>query len=116
MRRVAVTLALTLVVGACGSSQQLLHDSSPSGAMAHMARDLGWENCPVEVWITGVITPDDSRNAAIRDDEGVVRGLVWGTDNTAVVDWGRRYRIGGRWFSGPSTFWACGGSEAVIPQ
>jgi hypothetical protein len=85
--------------------------------MAHMAGDLSWENCPVEVWITGVITPNDSGHAAIRDDGGVLRGLVWGTHNTAVVEWGQGYRIGGRWFSGdPSTLWACGGADAVIPQ
>jgi hypothetical protein len=116
MRRVAVTLALSVVAAGCGSLPQPPHDSSPSGAMAHMASDLGWENCPVDVWVTGVITPDDSGMAAIRDDQGVVHALVWGTDNTAVVDWGRRYRIGGRWFSGVSTFWACGGADAVIPQ
>lgn len=116
MRRVAVTLALSLVVGGCGSLPQPSHDSSASGAMAHMAGDLGWENCPVELWITGVITPGDSGSAAIRDDEGVVYGLVWGSQNTAVVDWDRRYRIGGRWFNTPSTFWACGGADAVIPQ
>ena len=117
MRRVAVTLALWLVVAGCGSSPWPSHDSSASGAMAHMAGDLSWENCPVEVWITGVITPNDSGHAAIRDDGGVLRGLVWGTHNTAVVEWGQGYRIGGRWFSGdPSTLWACGGADAVIPQ
>jgi hypothetical protein len=116
MRRVAVTLALSLVVGGCGPLAQLSHDSSPSGAMAHMLGDLNWANCPVELWVTGVITPDASGNAAIRDDEGVLRGLVWGSENTAVVDWGRRYRIGGRWFNTPSTLWACGGADAVIPQ
>jgi hypothetical protein len=116
MRRVAVTLALSLVVGGCGLLPPPPHDSSASGAMAHMASDLGWPNCPAELWVTGVITPDPDGNAAIRDDEGVVYGLVWGTNNTAVVDWGRRYRIGGRWFSEGSTFWACGGADAVIPQ
>jgi hypothetical protein len=120
MRQLAVTLALSLVVGGCGSLPQPSHDSSPSGAMAHMAGDLGWEGCPggqqPDVWVTGVITPDASGTAAIRDDQGVVRGLVWGTHNTAVVDWGRRYRIGGVWFNTPSTLWACGGADAVIPQ
>lgn len=115
MRRVAVTLVFSLVVGGCGVLPQPSHDSSASGAMAHMAFDLGWESCPVQLWITGVVEPD-ARGVAIRDDQGVVYGLVWGSQNTAVVDWDRRYRIGGRWFSEPSTFWACGGADAVIPQ
>jgi hypothetical protein len=83
--------------------------------MAHMMGDLGWENCPVELWITGVIVRGGSGEAAIRDDQGVVRQLVWGSSNTAVVDWDRRYRIGGRWFNSESTLWACGGADAVIP-
>ena len=84
--------------------------------MAHMTGDLGWENCPVELWVTGVIVPDSSGIAVIRDDQGVVRRLVWGSSNTGVVDWNRRYRIGGRWFNSPDTLWACGGADAVIPQ
>ncbi len=116
MRRVVVTLALSLVLAGCGSLPQLSHDTSPAGAMANMLSDLEWENCPVEVWVTGTITPDDYGRAAIMDDQGVLRGLVWGTHNTAVVDWGRRYRIGGRWFGTPSTLWACGGADAVISQ
>jgi hypothetical protein len=92
------------------------HDSSPAGAMAHMAGDLGWENCSVELWVTGVIIPGESGQATIRDDQGVVRGIVWGSSNTGVVDWDRRYRIGGRWFNTPDTLWACGGADAVIPQ
>jgi hypothetical protein len=84
--------------------------------MAHMAGDLGWDNCPVELWVTGVIVPDAYGNAAIRDDDGVVRGIVWGSRNTGFVDWGNRYRIGGRWFNTSDTLWACGGAEAVIPQ
>jgi hypothetical protein len=119
MRRwVAVTLALSLVVAGCGPAPSSTRGSFPSGgAMAHMMRDLAWPNCPVERWITGVITPNASGFAAIQDDEGgVVRDLVWGTHNTGVVEWGRRYRIGGRWFNTPQTFWACGGADAVIPQ
>lgn len=115
MRRAAVTLALSLVVGGCGSAAWPSHDSSASGAMAHMAYDLGWERCPIERWITGVIVLDSGRTA-IMDDQGVIYALVWGSENTADVDWDRRYRIGGRWFSEPSTFWACGGADAVIPQ
>ena len=92
------------------------HGSSPTGAMAHMTGDLGWENCPVELWVTGVIVPDSAGHAAIRDDQGVVRAIVWGSFNTGVVDWDRSYRIGGRWFNSPATLWACGGADAVIPQ
>ena len=112
MRRVAVTLALSLVVGGCGPLPQ-----PPQGsAMERMTGDLGWPNCqPVRVWVTGVITPDEYGNAAIRDDQGVVYPLVWGSANTAAVEWGRRYRIGGQWFN-ETSLWACGGADAVIPQ
>jgi hypothetical protein len=115
MRRAIAILSLAISLAGCGLLPAP-HDSSPAGAMAHMAGDLGWENCPVELWVTGVIVRGASGEANIRDDQGVVRGLVWGTHNTAVVDWGNRYRIGGRWFSGESTLWACGGADAVIPQ
>jgi hypothetical protein len=84
--------------------------------MAHMAFDLGWGPCPAQLWITGVIVRGDSGQATIRDDQGVVRQLVWGTHNTGVVDWDRRYRIGGQWFNPETTFWACAGADAVIPQ
>ncbi len=114
MRRALVTLGLVIGLAGCGLAPSP-HDSSPAGAMAHMAGDLGWENCPVELWVTGVIVPGQSGEATIRDDQGVVRGLVWGTHNTGVVDWGNRYRIGGRWFDTDSTLWACGGADAVIP-
>jgi hypothetical protein len=108
MRQVAVTLALSLVVAGCG----------PSGsAMGHMLGDAGgWPNCGVDVWVTGVITPNADGFAAIRDDQGVLRNLVWGSSNTGVVEWGRRYRIGGIWFNTPADLWACGGEDAVIPQ
>ena len=114
MRRAITTLGLAIALAGCGFRAP--HDSSSSGAMAHMAGDLGWDNCPVELWITGVIVRDESGNAAIRDDQGVVRAIVWGTHNTGVVDWGNRYKIGGRWFNTDSTLWACGGADAVIPQ
>jgi hypothetical protein len=109
MRKVAVTLALWLVVAGCGLS---------GSAMDHMARDLNWPNCANPgVWVTGVITPGVDGSAGIRDDDGVVHGLVWGSANTGVVEWGRRYRIGGRWFNEEAgVFWACGGADAVIPQ
>jgi hypothetical protein len=118
MRQVAVTLTLSLVVAGCG----LLPQPSPSGsAMEHMMGDLGWAGCPgglpPDVWITGVITPNADGFAAIRDDQGVLHNLVWGSANTGVVEWGRRYRIGGVWFGTPGAdLWACGGEDAVIPQ
>ena len=116
MRRVVSTLALSLVVAGCG----LLPQSPQGSAMDHMTSDLGWEGCPggqePDVWVTGVITPDDSGSAAIRDDQGVIHGLVGGSNNTAMVEWGHRYRSGGVWFNTPSTLWACGGADAVIPQ
>lgn len=113
MRQVAVTLALSLVVAGCG----LLPQPYPSGsAMEHMLGDPGgWPNCTVRVWVTGVITPNPEGYAAVRGDDGVERGLVWGSSNTAVVEWGRRYRIGGVWFNTPDNLWACGGEDAVIP-
>ena len=116
MRQVAVTLALSLVVLGCG----LLPQPYPSGsAMEHMMGDAGgWPNCrQISVWVTGVITPNADGFAAIKDDQGVLHNLVWGSSNTAVVDWGRRYRIGGVWFGVPEAdLWACGGVNAVIPM
>jgi hypothetical protein len=114
MRQVAVTLALSLVVAGCALP-------SPSGsAMTHMTFDLGWTGCPggmqPDVWVTGVVTPNADGFAAIKDDQGVLRNLVWGSNNTAVVEWGRRYRIGGTWFNTPDSLWACGGADAVIPR
>ena len=115
MRRIAIGLGIALSLTGCGL-MPWPHDSSAAGAMGHMTGDLGWENCPVEVWVTGVIVPNSNGDASIKDDQGVVRKLVWGTHNTAVVDWDRRYRIGGRWFNTSDTLWACGGAGAVIPQ
>jgi hypothetical protein len=115
VRRAITTLGLAIGLAGCGLAQSP-HDSSASGAMAHMAGDLGWEACAAVVWVTGVIVPGESGQATIRDDQGVVRQLVWGTHNTGVVDWGNRYRIGGRWFNTETTLWACGGADAVIPQ
>ena len=80
-----------------------------------MARDLGWPSCAADVWITGVIVRGESGQPTIRDDQGVVRQLVWGTHNTAVVEWDHRYRIGGKWFNPATVFWACAGADAVIP-
>jgi hypothetical protein len=115
VRRAITTLGLAIGLAGCGLAPSP-HDSSPSGAMAHMAGDLGWEPCAAVVWVTGVIVPGESGQATIRDDQGVVTQLVWGTHNTGVMEWGNRYRIGGRWFNTETTFWACAGADAVIPQ
>lgn len=115
MRRIGAALVLALWLSGCGLAPAS-HDSSPAGAMAHMARDLNWEPCSTDVWVTGVIVPGEAGDAQIRDDQGIVRSLVWGAHNNAVVDWGRSYRIGGRWFNTEATLWACAGADAVIPQ
>ena len=115
MRRLVTGLVLALWLSGCGLAPAP-HDSSAAGAMAHVGYDLGWEPCPTEVWVTGVIVPGVAGDTEIEDDQGIVRSLVWGTHNTAVVDWGRRYRIGGRWFNTEATLWACGGADAVIPE
>lgn len=122
MRRTAVTLALALIVIGCALVPQPTHDSSPSGAMAHMGTDPGDVlsgpngTCVPNEWVTGVIVPGASGEATIKDDHGYVRRLTWGFHNPAVVDWNRRYTIGGGEFTGRDTFWACGGADSVIPQ
>jgi hypothetical protein len=118
MRRVAVTLAMSFVVAGCG---QLPQPYPTDSAMAHMIGDAGgWTTCPggapADVWVTGVIAPDADGFAGIKDDQGVFHPLVWGSGNTATVEWGRRYRIGGIWFNEPPTLWTCAGASAVIPQ
>ena len=118
VRRIVIAAVLATSLAACGFGPPA-HDTSPSGAMAHMAGDLlGGSNgeCVPEVWVTGVIVPTEFGGAGIRDDQGVVRGLVWGSANEAVVDWGRRYTIGGMWFNTDAMLWACAGADAVIPQ
>jgi hypothetical protein len=72
--------------------------------------------CAANVWVTGVIVRGPSRQASIQDDQGVVTFLVWGTSNTATVEWGHRYRIGERFSGEGGPFWACAGASAVIPQ
>jgi hypothetical protein len=133
MRRITASLALAMCLLGCGAARaslgaaQASPDSSasgamatfdPSGPMANMAHDLdppGVYPCPTTVWITGVIVRDGRGHAVIQDDQGVVTPLVWGTRNTAVVEWGHRYRIGGGWFD-DYALWACAGADAVIPQ
>ena len=122
MRRIVVTLALGFVVIGCGLLPEP-HDSSPSGAMAHMGYDIYpvAENgpngaCVPSEWVTGVIVRVEGGGVGIMADNGDVRRLTWGSRNPAVVDWDRRYTIGGREFTGPGTFWACGGADSVIPQ
>jgi|SRR3954463_16750221 hypothetical protein len=110
MRRAAVAVALVLALAACSSVRD------PFGPMAHMRYDLNDGPCSAEVWVTGVIVGDQSGLAAIQDDQGVVRSLVWGSHNTASVDWGHRYTIGGSWFNVETNLWACAGADAVIPR
>jgi hypothetical protein len=87
--------------------------------MAHMSTDAGSAfgdgTCVPEVWLTGTIVPDAGGSAVIRDDQGLVRRLMWGSHNPAVVDWNRRYTIGGvtRLTDG---LWACGGADSVLPE
>lgn len=128
MGRVAAILVLAL--GLAGSVAPP-HDSSASGAMARLcdptgcsAGDQNAEPCTASVWITGVIVPGQRwGDVEIRDDQGVLHWLIWGSHNTAVVDWNRRYRLGGQWIingfgaeGGGATFWACAGADAVIPR
>jgi hypothetical protein len=113
MRRVGATLALALSLLGCS---MVSPSPDPAGAMAHMTYDLSADPCSADQWVTGVIVRGPSGQAAIQDDQGVVRVLVWGTHNTAAVDWGHRYRIGGRWFDSDAMLWACAGASAVIPQ
>lgn len=110
--RLGLLLAGLLVVLVACSNTDPANDTT-----AHIPRDIYQvkpsDQCPARVWITGTITP----GARIRDDSGVVYGLMWGAMNTAHVEYGKRYKIGGDWFSGPKpTLWACAGAEAVIPQ
>jgi len=91
--------------------------------MAHLSGgDLGDEftgpngTCYPSEWVTGVIVPDESGRTAIRNDRGRVRWIMWGAHNPAVIDWNRRYTIGGNVFNSPDSFWACGGADSVIPQ
>jgi hypothetical protein len=94
--------------------------------MAHMGSDLAMPlaygftgpngTCVPSEWVTGVIVPGRSGETTIRADNGYVRRLTWGSGNPAVIDWNRRYTIGGRQFNGPDTLWACGGADSVIPQ
>jgi hypothetical protein len=123
MHRVALTLVLLMIAAGCGTgSSGSATERIPSGsAMGHMMRDAGgWTTCPgsmpPDAWVTGVITPTSDGFAAIRDDLGALHPLMWGSGNTATVEWGGRYRIGGIWFNSSDTLWACAGAEAVIPQ
>jgi hypothetical protein len=114
VRRIVLALWLTLAAVILGRGA---YDKYVYGAMAHMSGDLGWPPCPVSLSLTGVIVPGAAGDAELRDDQGVMHPLVWGTHNTAVVDWNRRYSIGGKWFDAVGgTFWACAGAHAVIPE
>jgi hypothetical protein len=90
--------------------------------MDHMGRDIlppCCRECAAEVWVTGVIVPrklEFGVDVTIREDDGSVIPLFWGSANTAVVEWNKRFTIGGRWFNSPDQgLLACGGADAVIP-
>src|SRR5439155_20316867 len=107
MRRFAVALALVFIVIGCGLLPHPTHDSSPSGAMAHMGSDPDVHftgpngACVPKEWVTGIIVPATGGGVAIRDDSGFARRLTWGVHNPAVVHWNRRYTIGGGPVDGP---------------
>ena len=84
--------------------------------MGHLSYDLNAPPCGAEAWIEGVIVADQDGRTAIRTDQGVVTPLMWGSGNTAEVEWGRRYRIGGSRNTIDDMFWACAGATAVIPE
>ena len=108
-----LVLALALI-GSVGLG--VLVGVKDSSAMAHMGYDPGgWDQCTPSEWVTGVIVPANG-GVGIKTDDGDVRRLTWGSRNPAVVEWDRRYTIGGHVFTGPDTFWACGGADSVIPQ
>ena len=46
MGRIATGLLIALALAGCGRV-------GGESAMANVPRDLGWENCPVELWVTG---------------------------------------------------------------
>ena len=123
VRGFSLTVATSALVLGCGLLPGPTHDSSPSGAMAHVGQDLGDvhftgpnDTCVPLHWVTGVIVPGRSGEATIREDDGDVRQLTWGSHNPAAVDWNRRYTIGGIWFNTSDNLWACGGADSVIPQ
>lgn len=107
MRTFLTAVCLLVCLTAC---------SNDDDVMRQIPRDVfyvtGTPPCQPSVWITGVIV----KSAGIQDDNGVVSGLIWGLNNTARVEYGKRYKIGGQWFGNPGgTLWACN-AEAVIPQ
>jgi hypothetical protein len=120
MRRVVAACSLALFVAGCGLLPRPTHDSSPDGAMAHIGGAIpdgpNAVPCVPQHWVTGVIVPDARGNATIRDDHGDAKWLTWGPFNPAVVDWNRRYTIGGVWFTTSDTLLACGGADSVIPM
>jgi len=82
--------------------------------MAAIAYVLDSTHCDAAQWIEGVIVPGD-HTVGIKTDQGVVIPLFWARDNTAVLQWGHRYKIGGEYpFDG--SLWACAGASAVIPE
>lgn len=115
MYRLGAALTAACLVSLIACSNQAT--PVPNDATPDLARDIfyvGNQRCQPTVWITGTIVRPA---VSIQDDNGVVYGLMWGLSNTAHIAYGKRYTIGGKWFGNPGgTFWACAGSEAVIPQ
>jgi hypothetical protein len=110
MRTFLTAVCLLVSLSAC---------SNDDGAMANMGYDVFYDPCPVTVWVTGVIVGKGMGPAstAIQEDNGVVHPLVWGGKNTARVEYGKRYKLGGGWFGNTGgAMWTCAGAEAVIPQ
>lgn len=113
MKPLLLLMVVLVVVGGCVGS------AAPSVAPLRMTTDVIGNTCAAETWITGLIVADPSGQAAIKDDQGVVTPLIWGMHNSAVVELGRRYKIGGQiatWLGGMRRLWACAGADAVIPQ
>jgi hypothetical protein len=126
-----VLVVVAVSLGACGSIVPTAGDATDD-----LARDIfytGGQTCQPSVWITGVIVkgplareskylrPSDEPvvfGTGIQDDkDGVIYGIIWGLSNTARIEYGKRYKLGGSWFGNPRvTFWACAGAGAVIPQ
>jgi hypothetical protein len=127
MRAFLIGACLLVALTGCSNT-----DPTPDDAMAHISRDIfyvGGQRCQPSVWITGVIVngplardpawpSGQSVGVGIQDDiNGVIYGLIWGGTNTARVEYGKRYKLGGAWFGNPGIiFWTCAGAEAVIPQ
>jgi len=85
--------------------------------MANMPRDIWNPPCPAipEKWITGVIVAGTDGTAAVQDDQGTVHPLIWGSQNKAAVEWGRRYKLGGTMFEAAGGRWWVQCENEVVP-